>query len=400
MSCVLRGAMNSNYAAADSQSQYRLGKSNAVYTSKTMLGKIGRQTLITGATTLTMVFAVSCGAVTEVRRGSGGDSSGTGGASAGQVLPTAITVGAFRACALVSNGTVKCWGGKQATAAEIAGVTAAASVSCGETHCCAILNDGRVQCWGDNVSGELGDGTTSAVAFNAPTFVSGVSNAVSVAAGGQSTSAALADGTIVFWGNRTGAMAGVTSASNTLIPVAVPGISGVSAVTMTSSKAGGCLLLTDGSIDCWGPDSALLRHVYAADANPAKMVDAGFGFECALLSDDSVRCWGDNDMGQLGLGIESATQVATGHKHACAVLKDGTLRCWGSGYLGVTTNSLSTAPIVVPSISNAIAVDAGYDSTCLLLQSGTVQCWGSNGEHQLGDGTTTTRTEPTNVLGL
>ena len=397
MSCVMRRAMSSNQ---NSKLQYFFSKANAIYTSKIVLRKVDRHTLRTGAATLAIILAASCGAVTEVRRDSGGDSSGTGGASAVQVLPTAITVGAFRACALMSNGTVKCWGGSQSTAAEIAGVTGASSVSCGETHCCAILSDGRVQCWGDNFSGELGDGTTSTVAFNAPVFVSGVSNAVSVAAGGQATSAVLADGTIVFWGNRTSAMQGVTSAFNTLIPVPVPDISGISGITMTSSKAGGCLLLTDGSIDCWGPDSATLRRVYAADTNPAKRVDAGFEFECALLSDDSVRCWGDNAMGQLGLGIESATQVATGHKHACAVLKDGTLRCWGSGYLGVTTNSLSTAPIVVPSISNAIAVDAGYDSTCLLLQSGTVQCWGSNGEHQLGDGTTATRAAPTNVLGL
>src|SRR5207247_4025375 len=124
------------------------------------------------------------------------------------------------------------------------------------------------------------------------------------------------------------------------------------------------------------------------------------------LPDGTVQCWGRNNFGQLGngdgsltsssvpvavRGLTTATRVVTGDSHTCALLGDGTVQCWGVGDSGQrgdgTFNNISTVPVAVVGLSNAVAVAArGYHS-CALLGDGTLRCWGRNADAQLGDGT-------------
>lgn len=59
---------------------------------------------------------------------------------------------------------------------------------------------------------------------------------------------------------------------------------------------------------------------------------------------------------------------------------------------------LGAAAPIAPAISPPVAVSAGGDHTCVVRANGTIWCWGANATGQLGDGTTTRRLVPTQVV--
>ncbi len=98
----------------------------------------------------------------------------------GRGAAAVITAGGFHSCAVLENGTVRCWGDNDAgqlgygdtddrgdNAGEMgdnlapidlgAGRTATA-IAAGSSHSCAVLDNGAVKCWGDNDVGQLGYG--------------------------------------------------------------------------------------------------------------------------------------------------------------------------------------------------------------------------------------------------
>ncbi len=74
------------------------------------------------------------------------------------------------------------------------------SIALGGTHSCALLQNGTAKCWGHNGYGQLGDGTKTD--RNAPTDVVDLKDAVELAAGDHHTCARLADHTVKCWGKN------------------------------------------------------------------------------------------------------------------------------------------------------------------------------------------------------
>ena len=104
--------------------------------------------------------------------------------------------------------------------------------------------------------------------------------------------------------------------------------------------------------------------------------------------------------------LGSVAQMSVRGTHSCATLTDGTARCWGNnvnGRLGDGTSTNRLLPVIVKdptgsaNLSGVVQVSAGMHS-CAVMTDGSARCWGGNANGQLGDGTTTGRVLPVQVL--
>ena len=83
-----------------------------------------------------------------------------------------ISAGWRHTCALLGSGAIQCWGQGQfgqlgngsttnrTTPVPVSGITGAVGVTAGWWHhSCALLSGGTVRCWGANNWGQFGNGT-------------------------------------------------------------------------------------------------------------------------------------------------------------------------------------------------------------------------------------------------
>lgn len=154
-------------------------------------------------------------------------SSGVGNA-------VAIAAGGTHTCAVLSDGTIRCWGGNESgelgigtrtesntLPAVVSTISGALAVACGQHHSCALLTNGTMQCWGYNDWGQLGSGTT--VTSAVPVSVSGISGAKAMACGGYHTCAILNDDSMRCWGHNSEGQLGNGTTSYSAQPVEVLG---------------------------------------------------------------------------------------------------------------------------------------------------------------------------------
>jgi alpha-tubulin suppressor-like RCC1 family protein len=121
-------------------------------------------------------------------------------------------------------------------------------LAAGADHTCALVEDGSVRCWGKNDSGQLGDGTTNDATV--PVVVAGLGGAVQVAAGFRHTCALLRNGTVACWGNNARYQLATGTTENSSHPRIVVGI--VSAKELSLAGDGACIRLEGGYARCWG----------------------------------------------------------------------------------------------------------------------------------------------------
>jgi|JI10StandDraft_1071094.scaffolds.fasta_scaffold119415_1 alpha-tubulin suppressor-like RCC1 family protein len=301
-----------------------------------------------------------------------------------------IVTGAAHTCAIITSSSgVYCWGSGSRGQLGLDNIVSTTSpidpaiglesgvseISSFAYHSCAVLSaTGRMKCWGANEYGQLGDGTTEG-RFIPVDVVSMESGVTTIAAGELHTCAAQGDA-VKCWGfNNTGRL-GNGERPNSTFPVSVIGL-----------------------------------------ANPVFQIAAGYGQTCVWHGSETYSCWGNNMHGAIGngrigyaptpqlvVGFESGVVDAeVGLTHSCAV-KAGAVYCWGDnrhGQLGDNTFLVHESPAIVPGLESGMsATSVSGNHSCALSETGLAMCWGENDFGQLGDGTTSERGSPVEVLGL
>lgn len=268
-------------------------------------------------------------------------------------------------------------------------------------------------------------GTKDSAVVKSPTKTSGGANAGTSAPTGILTPVTLpavsgehtcaltgAGGDVKCWGRNVVGQLGAGDMNPHLTPASVVKMHGAS--SLATGLLHSCAVNAQGSVYCWGSNryAALGRGTKDELPHPepellanlrATRVHCGMNFSCAELPDQTVSCWGTNDMGQLGNGTTSDTNLpqpitsidevqslTTGSRHACAVVldlvDDREVYCWGyndHGQLGQKTGPVTT-PRRIPGLTGALEVVTSDTHTCAILSGGAVKCWGANDQGQLG----------------
>jgi len=275
----------------------------------------------------------------------------------------ALGAGAAHSCALKADGTVWCWGSngygqlgdgtkgnERPAPVRVGGLSHVVAIGVGVYQSCAVVADGTARCWGDDTHGALGNGHN--VVSPRPVVVSHLRHVVAIVASYQFGCARLAAGSVWCWGsNGDGQLGNHSTDPDSLVPVPVHGLHGVTDVALGYFHA---CAVSGGLVHCWGRNargdlgdgstvpSSLPTTV--SGLSGVSSIAADNDDVCALVR-GAVFCWGDDSVSQIGngspavdtpeltpsavVGLRGVTDLAVGGYHVLVRLADGSLRSWG-----------------------------------------------------------------------
>jgi alpha-tubulin suppressor-like RCC1 family protein len=307
----------------------------------------------------------------------------------------AVSVGPNHSCAVMQSGVVNCWGannvGQLGDSASIvstsfstspqtvAAVSGAVGISVNGNHSCALISNGTVKCWGSNSDGQLG-GLTIGTDSSSFVDVAYVSNAVGIAAGSQHTCAVLSNGTVKCWGDNTTKQGG-RSGDDSVTPEIVVGIANATAV---SSGAGHtCALIGTNNAKCWGDGSnGILGDGVTTGPNATPVSVEKRVTQTITTSPISAKTVNDTSISLAGVATaDSGAPVTysnmTGTENVCSV--SGTsISVLGAGVCKVQVDAdffgffMKTSDILEFSIAGVAPTVVTTDATSIAVTSATL----------------------------
>ena len=362
----------------------------------------------------------------------GSNSLGQAGVPADPVLqPTlvetehrfrALGAGGDNTCARTQGGRLFCWGSNALGQLGNGGILDAVrpvavdgqgwgDFSVGTYHLCALDSAGEVHCWGgdrwDVVLGSRAPTTCDAPLGELRWPCAGVPRPTGMGTGFewvevglyQTCAGSEANGP-VCWGTNDAGQLGAATADTCVnndplhplerpcsrSPVAPAGVS-LSSVRPGTTHA--CGSTDGGSSYCWG--GLILNYGQVGDGSLAGAAEpvplSGLAsltsvvpsheshvrtFSCGIDSSGQGFCWGSNRWGQLGSSADACPEGGTG--------------------------PCSAEPVAMAGARPLAQLALGVEFGCALTQDDAIVCWGFNESGQLGDGTTTSRATPAEVL--
>ena len=188
-----------------------------------------------------------------------------------------LDIGNLTTCAVLEGTTLKCWGnadnqrlpgqwgdesgemGANLPSIDLGGPVMSVAVS---SHICALLNDGTLKCWGKNDDGQCGAGHLNDLPVSSAVTVDlGTSrSATNVSVGVTHTCAVLDNGDLKCWGSNAYGQLGQSNTQpiggqsgqmgDQLTPISL-GV-GRTASQVVAGSGFTCALLDNGSVKCWG----------------------------------------------------------------------------------------------------------------------------------------------------
>lgn len=234
-----------------------------------------------------------------------------------------------------------------------------------------LTSSGELWLWGSNTYGILGQNDT--VTRSSPVQVSGTW--IDFGMSGNFVTAIKSDGTLWSWGYNPDGSLGQNDTVNRSSPTQ---IGSATNWTKICSSEYGAAMNSLGQIFCWGNAGAYINNSVVSRSSPVQ------------LSGSDV--WTDCVVSGMFMG---------------AIKDDGTFWSWGpadplGGQAWVfPTNANRSSPVQIGSDTDWKYLFYSYENVAFGMKTnGNLYGWGRNDDGGIGDGTTTRRSSPVQVLGM
>lgn len=290
-----------------------------------------------------------------------------------------------------------------------------------------IATEGLLFVWGVNVTGEVGDGTTTE--RSSPVQIGSDTTWIAFAGGhvNQPAKGLKSDGTLWVWGSGITGEHGLNNTTNYSSPIQLGSLANWTSLLNATEAEQSHIINSDGELFGWGingngqvGDGTTVRRSSPVQIGSLTNWAHGHGcdkFTLAIKTDGSMWSWGANYKGNNGVGTESSlsspTQIGalTTWASCCAmqfsgaaIKTDGTLWTWGWGYkgrLGLGSTTDYSSPVQVGALTTWKSIGySGRNSFIATTTDGKLFAWGQNNLGQLGDGSTTDRSSPVQIGSL